>query len=233
MQLPSDEVHVWKADLDESVARVSEFEASLSDEEIERAELFRLPEPRNRFVISRGILRSLLSRYLNVTPESLSFRYSDSGKPLLAAEHTADIRFNLTHSGSLVVYAIAQGRDVGIDVEDGNREVSHDRIARRFLAAAEVEQLEAIPGDRRKEAFLRCWTRKEAYVKAKGEGILTSPPSSFAVSLDQPALLHVDGDAEEIERWRLEDLSVGDGYVGAVCVEGRDWKVVPMIVDSR
>ena len=219
---------MWKADLDDSVARVSEFEASLSDEEIERARRFSQPAPRNRFVISRGILRSLLSRYLDVAPESLSFRYGGSGKPLLAAEHPVDIRFNLTHSGSLAAYAIARGRDVGIDIEDARREMSHDRIARRFLAAAEVEQLEALPGACRREAFLRCWTRKEAYVKAKGRGILSSPPSSFAVRLDRPALLHVDGDAAEIERWRLEDLSIGNGFVGAVCVEGSGWKLVPM-----
>ena len=224
------DIHIWEADLDAASDQLPELRATLSTLEVERADRFAHEKARHRFVAGRGIIRSLLARYLQVDPRELSFSYTESGKPSINGANPPDIRFNLSHAGQTALYAITRGREIGVDVEEADRQVSDERIARRFFAPAEVAQLEALPADERRQGFLRCWTRKEAYVKALGEGMLSSPPSSFAVSLcpEEPALLNATGTrAEQIDRWRLEDLSVAGRYIAAVCLEaGEGYRVI-------
>ena len=228
-QLDFEDVHIWEADFDAVSNRVSELRETLSKTEVKRADRFMHARAHDRFVLGRGITRTLLGAYLEVSPRELSFIYADSGKPSIGSSNPLDIRFNLSHSGPVALVAVTRGREIGVDVEEAGRRVSDERIARRFFASSEVEQLEALPAGERRSGFLRCWTRKEAYVKARGEGMLSTPPNSYAVSVapEAPALLHVDGEgAEAIARWRLEDLSEAGRYIAAVCAEAEGgWRL--------
>ncbi|MEW6751053.1 MAG: 4'-phosphopantetheinyl transferase superfamily protein [Candidatus Latescibacterota bacterium] len=221
------EVHLWRADLDGWRARADELRPALAEEERLRAARFLVAEHEQRWVAGRAVLRALLGEHLGVRPEHVRLVYGTQGKPELAPEHgAADLRFNLSHSGAVGLYALARGRQVGVDVELRRTGIDLERIARRFFSVLEVEQLLALGPEAREQAFYRCWTCKEAYLKASGRGITTGL-DRFAVSLaaGEPArLLTCEGGPSELRRWRLEALVPRAGYVGAVCAEGV-WKL--------
>jgi 4'-phosphopantetheinyl transferase len=199
---------------------------TLSTDEIERAERFRFGRDRARFILARGTLRTLLGHYLGADPASLSFSHNDYGKPALAGEWTGSgVNFNLSHSHEVVLYAFARGRAVGIDVEHVRPELSGEDIAARFFSAPETEALRSQPPNTRPSAFFSCWTRKEAYIKARGEG-LSYALDRFAVSVDsgaQDVVLDVFGDAAESRRWTIISLLPDEGYVAALAAEGTGW----------
>ncbi len=201
---------------------------TLSTDEVGRAERFRFDRDRTRFVLARGVLRTLLGRYLDAEPATLSFVCNEYGKPALAGEWAASgVNFNLSHSHEVVLYAFARGRAVGIDVERVRPELAGEDIAARFFSAPEVEALRGQPADARASAFFSCWTRKEAYIKARGEG-LSHPLDGFAVSVDSEArdvALDVFGDAAEGRRWTLISLLPEEGYAAALAAEGTNWQL--------
>jgi 4'-phosphopantetheinyl transferase len=224
------ELHVWRASLDTSPGRLEAFEASLSADEMARAARRRTPELRDRFTAGRGLLRALLGRYLRADPRQLVFRYGLHGKPALSDNA---IRFNLSHSHGLSLFAFAADVEVGIDLERIRAEVPHERLARRFFTASESDALRALPADEQCAAFFRLWTRKEAYIKACGRG-LSLPMSRFEVSLgDSPALLRVDEGLDEPARWCLHALDPAPGYAGTLAVEGeasvRCYRITPRL----
>ena len=200
----------------------------LSEEERGRAARFVFAEHRTHFIVARGVLRQLLGSYLETPPEALRFAYGMHGKPELAGQHAqSGLRFNLSHSHRLALYAVTRGREVGIDVEHPRPGVDVERLARRFFAPQEIEGLLGMPPGRRWEGFYNCWTRKEAYLKARGEGI-TVALDSFAVSLrpgEPAALLRCAADSSEVARWRLQALLPGEEYVAALCAAGNDWRL--------
>jgi 4'-phosphopantetheinyl transferase len=224
---PSDEVHVWWAALDLTLKTScrDRLWATLSADERTRAERFRFSEDRMRFVSARGILRILLGRYLDVEPQRLRFCYNEHGKPALAPEFDrSDLQFNVSHSDSVALYAVAWGRRVGVDVERIRTDVSIEAIAQRFFSPQERAALGALPAGLRREAFYSGWTRKEAFLKARGEG-LSLPLDQFDVSLlpgEPAALLYVAGDQEETSRWSFLELTAPPGYAATLAVEGRD-----------
>ncbi len=191
----------------------------LSSEEQRRAARFHFERDRRRFIGSHAALREILSLYLGEPPASLEFVTRVHGKPELASGAP---RFNLSHSGELALIGVAGNRELGVDVERVRAQVAIERIARRFFSASEAAALFAYPGSERDAAFFRCWTRKEAYVKARGGG-LRIPLASFDVSLDEgrARLLR----APDIERWTLHSLAVPPGYVAAAVVEGEPEQV--------
>jgi 4'-phosphopantetheinyl transferase len=221
-----DEVHCWRVGLAQPESVIRELVQLLNQEELARAARFHFSRDHNRFVVARAGLRIILSRYLKTNPAKIQFSYSAYGKPALAGDHSAnDLQFNLGHSHEVAVYAFSLKRQLGIDIEHLRPEVSGDEIAQRFFATAEVAALREVPSGHRTEAFFNCWTRKEAYIKARGEG-LTFPLADFAVSMtpDEPARLLTVRDApQEVTRWFLRELSPGRGYVAALAVEGSDW----------
>ena len=222
LTLASDEVHVWQAALVAGGLDAEALARLLSPDEMGRADRFRFAEGHNRFVVARGLLRVLLGRYLGAGPAELRFRYGPHGKPGLDAPHEQDLRFNLSHSGNRVLYAFTRGREVGIDVEAIRWERDHGSLAERFFAPAEAAALRALPAPARLAAFYAGWTRKEAYMKARGTGIALGL-SRFQVSLapDEPAaLLHVEGEPDEPARWSLTPIDAGPGYAAALAVEG-------------
>lgn len=226
--LPRDEVHVWRADLDRKTSEISELQQTLSEDERARAARFHFSQDRSRFIVARGVLRAILGRYLDIPPGRLEFRYESNGKPTLAAAYKEEtLHFNVSHSWGLALYAVANSREVGIDIEYIKATEAGSGIAERFFSPAEVAALQALPAEERTRAFFACWTRKEAYIKAKGTG-LALPLDQFDVTVDpgQPAaLLTTRGDPEEASRWSLRDLDPGPGCAAAIAVEGRSWQL--------
>jgi len=185
--------------------------AILNDEERARADRFLFERHARRFTVARAFLRETLGEVTGIAPESVEITLSEYGKPLVEG-----VEFNLSHSSELAVIAVAESR-VGIDVEK-LRERPAMEMAERFFAADEIEQLRNAAPDDRQHAFFRCWTSKEAYLKARGEGI-TLPLDWFAVSLDRdaPALLRARDD--DPSRWSLSRVDVAEGYVCTLAVE--------------
>lgn len=209
------DVHIWRLALDVAVEPFLEL---LQRSELDRANRFYFEKDRKRFAIARGFLRVLLGRYLQTDPKSLMFSYGAYGKPGLAG---TSLRFNMSHSGNLALYAFTEGREIGVDVEQERADFTTDDIAGRFFSPFEVESLCRLPGDERVASFFRCWTRKEAYIKATGRG-LSQPLDGFDVTLgpgERAALLRNDDGTHE--RWTMAGIDVGPGYAGAVAVEGQ------------
>lgn len=217
--LPQDIVHVWKRLLHDDATVIQSGYELLCPQERERAARFRVDRPRNDFILTRGALRSLLARYLATTPEQLQFQVTKYGKPWL--EGTSDLRFNVSHSEGLALLAFVRGREIGVDVERIRPQPDARELAERFFSVREREGLRAFSGRELQAAFFRCWSRKEAYIKARGEG-LSLPLAQFDVSVEQDAsriLLATRPDFAQAERWCVRNLVIDSNYAGAVAVE--------------
>jgi 4'-phosphopantetheinyl transferase len=221
---PDNEVHVWRATLDWPAETAAGLESILSGDERERVRRLYFERDRQRCLISRGLLRTLLGRYLDRPPETLSFDYGSSGKPGLASL-AIPLQFNVSHSGELLLIAVTCGRAIGVDVEEIRRDKGVLEIAERFFSGNERDVLAGLPAELQHDAFFDCWTRKEAYIKAKGDG-LSLPLDQFDVAFGPgqgAQLLATRPDGAEAARWRLKELDVADGYKAALAVEGSGW----------
>ncbi|HEX2191395.1 MAG TPA: 4'-phosphopantetheinyl transferase superfamily protein [Longimicrobiaceae bacterium] len=227
-RLADGEVHVWAAPLDPPAEAIGRYASLLAPDERARAERFRFERDRRRFGVARGVLRVLLGRYLGTDPRRVAFHYLSHGKPALGGELAGDgLRFNVSHSGEMALYAFSRGRELGVDVEEVRPMEDGLQIAERFFSQAEVAAFRALPAEVRDEAFFNCWTRKEAYIKAVGEG-LSFPLHVFDVSLapGEPACLLASRDPREAERWSLRGLpDPAPGYRAALVAEGTGWEV--------
>ncbi len=222
--LEAADVHVWAARLDD--LSEAALRSPLSADERTRGGRFHFERDQRRFVAARGLLRVLLGQYLEADPAGLCFGYGPQGKPFL--EEHGELRFNVSHSGGLALLAFARGREVGVDVEQERPLPEWEDIAGRYFSAWEVAELRRLRADERGPAFFRCWTRKEAFIKATGEG-LSRPLDAFCVSLapGEPARLRrVVGEPEALRRFRLEDLRPGPGFAGALAIEGEAKRIV-------
>jgi 4'-phosphopantetheinyl transferase len=225
--LPADEVHVWRVDLAQVAPAEQRWEPILSADERTRALRFHFTRDRQRYTATRALLRTVLSGYAGATPEELVFRYSKTGKPALQSGESRRVEFNVSHSGEVALLAFARGRELGVDVEQIRENFDHDAIAGRFFSRQEQQQLAALPAVERYRGFFRCWTRKEAYIKADGSG-LSLPLHQFDVSLgagDSSLLLATRPDSAEAARWTLREVPAGGGYVAALCVQGDGWRL--------
>jgi len=216
------DVHVWHALADPAGLEISCLQPLLSEEENIRAARFRFEKNRNEFVVSRGMLRRLLGCYLGVSPRNICFAYSSYGKPSMAVPRgQLALSFKASHSDGMVVCAFDRKHRVGIDVEKVRQDCNVEEVAERFFSVAERDALRSLRAHEKHDAFFRCWTRKEAYIKARGEG-LSLPLHGFDVSLlpgKPAALLSTRPDANAAARWSLHDLIVGSGYAAALVVE--------------
>jgi len=218
--LQSDVVHVWNRPLEVPTQVEEACYGLLSPEERHRAARYRMGRPRTDFVLTRGTLRSLVAGYLGIAPQEASFRYSEHGKPLI--DGPCDLRFNVSHTGGLALLAFVKAHAIGVDVEKINAAPDARKLAERFFSVRERQSLEGLSGDELHAAFFRCWTRKEAYVKARGEG-LSLPLDQFDVSVapdESRALLATRPDPSEAARWILRDLPAPPGYAAALAVTG-------------
>ena len=224
-ELADNEIHVWRASLNWGQATLQAFESSLADDERTRAERFIFEPDRDHFIAARGFLRNLLGSYLHCPPRTIDFAFGPHGKPFVAARISGPhVCFNLSHSHGVALIALGCNRQIGIDIELIRPEFAGEEIAKRYFSPREIEELSKLPVEMRAEGFFLCWTRKEAYVKARGDG-LHVPLDSFSVSVspDTPAKLL---SADE-SRWRVESfvpsLVSEPGYVASVVAEGKDW----------
>lgn len=217
-QLPPDGVHIWHWQPVSTPQEIPALWKVLAEDECQRAERFRSRDDRDEFVINHARLRFVLSGYMGTPPQRLVFDHSSRGKPSL--RDGSDLRFNLSHTRGRAALAIALKREVGIDVEEIRSQCDGQRIAERFFSEYEQKSLQSLSPQEFDHAFFRCWTRKEAYIKARGEG-LSMPLQQFDVSVarDEPAqLLSTRPDPEEAKRWLLYDLPLAAGYAAALVV---------------
>lgn len=228
--LHDDEVHVWCANLDDLGADLDRFQRVLTAAELTRTAAYRYAVDRVRFVTARGMLRRVLGRYLELDAAAVPLQVTAFGKPVVEPVGSTAVQFNLAHAQGLALLAVTPRRQVGIDIEAVRDLPDMHSIASRFFAAAEVQTLLTLPAAQQVAAFFACWTRKEAFVKARGEG-LTFPLDRFVVSLhpsEPAALLTVDGDPRAAGRWTMMALYPAAGYAAALVVEGTGWRLVSM-----
>ncbi len=221
---PTD-IHVWKVSLNISLNSQNDFWLTLSEDEKLRANRFRFPHLRVRYIAARGTLRALLGQYLSVLPIEIQFSYGEQGKPFLT--DFPDFKFNISHSEDLAVFAFAKEITLGIDVEFINPKIDTEVIAPRFFSKNEAATLLKLSPLKRPPVFFNCWTRKEAFIKAKGGG-LSIPLDQFEVTLlpeDTPQLLAIDWAPEEVENWSIFSFNVGPEFVGALMTDGNIDKV--------
>jgi 4'-phosphopantetheinyl transferase len=233
--LPDDEVHVWQVDLIAWEKEAESLFELLDSAERERAARFKFPAPRNQFVISRALLRRALGRYLGIEARAIRFQPSANGKLELAGSNDLhsdnlrhdDLHFNLSHTEGVTVFAITRCRRVGVDAERIRADTNALELAERFFSPPEVQWLRSQPATQHVPSFFTCWTAKEAYIKAQGEG-LSLPLSSFGVlprSTGSELQLDVYADPQESRRWSMWQVELGPGLRAALAVEGEGCKV--------
>lgn len=213
-------VHIWRISLERPSESSDQFDPILSKAELTRAARLHFERDRLRYVISHYALRDILSRYLNQPPVKLRFVPGSNGKPGIAG-----LQFNLAHTDDLALVAVCLQARVGVDVERVRADSDLMDLAGRYFSTLESAALRALPAKSRPLGFFNCWTRKEAYVKALGEG-LSYPLQDFDVSLapGEPArLLATRPDAAQAARWMLSNLDVGADYAAALAVEGNSY----------
>jgi 4'-phosphopantetheinyl transferase len=232
LELSGREVQLWTVRLqalESTFARVSSW---LSADEADRAVRFRFEKHRRAFVLGRAVLRALVANYLRTAPGDVSFTYGPKGKPALAGA-PCPLDLNVSNSGDLAAYAFTLNCEIGVDIEYRRRMADIEAIARRFFASAEVAEFTDLADSDRPEGFFNCWTRKEAYIKAVGDG-LSVPLDSFRVTLQPGAparMMELDGSASAAERWTLHAFTPAPDYAGAIayCDRPRPLNVQPLL----
>ncbi|MEG4228571.1 4'-phosphopantetheinyl transferase superfamily protein [Microcoleus sp. N9_B2] len=223
LTLDINEIHVWRVSLAQTESCLQSLQQTLSTDERTKADRFHFPKGRSQFIVSRGALREILSRYLTINSHILRFDYNPYGKPSLSvAQGGNTLRFNLSHCREMAIIAITKNRDIGVDIEGINPRFPFLEIAEKFFSPLENSVLRLLPEHLQATAFFTCWTRKEAYIKAVGKG-LSIPLNQFDVSLapgEPAALLNVEGNSEEASKWSLIELFPCSDMVAAVAVAG-------------
>lgn len=227
-QFTTGDVHLWVVRLDPPDAHVSTLRRLLDDDERARTERFRFDVHRRRFTVGRGFQRLVLGAYLGVEPAAIRYAYGPMGKPALAdATPGGPLFFNLSNSEEMALLGLVREREIGVDIEKIVNLTDLEALAARVMSANESRTLSALSDDLRHEGFFRCWTRKEAYLKAVGDG-LAAPLDSVEVTLapDEPACISaIKGSKETAEAWDLFHLEPVDGYIGAVAIESGPWQL--------
>jgi 4'-phosphopantetheinyl transferase len=226
----SNEIHVWSARLPDSGGSVSQFLSVLSQDEIDRAGRFRQQKDRQRFIVSRGLLRKLLARYANKSAAQLRFAEGIYGKPELL-DNESNLRFNLSHSGDRALYAVTREREVGVDVEAENPDLEWVQIARGFFSPIEWNALARLEIEQGRQAFMDLWSRKEALHKAIGAGFSLAAdkvPLPLGKSPIQVSAQTLSG-ADAL--WSIRHLEAGAGYYAALAVQGEEMSVTCQDVD--
>jgi 4'-phosphopantetheinyl transferase len=217
---PIEDAQLWRIDLDAVAEAEPRWRSLLSADERERADRFHFDRDRRHFCAARGLLRIVLGGYLAAEPQDVRFRYSDKGKPELAEPYAGSgVTFNLSHSGGVALIGLTRQRPIGIDVEQLRDDFDTGAIAKRFFSSREQEDLAKLPTEKQHRAFFRCWTLKEAFIKALGEG-LSHPLHQFDVSVEPEASVSLvtRPDPSEAQRWQLQVLEASPGYAAAMAV---------------
>lgn len=226
--LHQDEIHVWLVTYEMFRAQLPDLCLLLSVDEAKKAGQFYFEKDRRRFIVTHGLLRMLLAGYTNLPPTQLSFQYNAYGKPELASYPQKEpLHFNISHTHNLIVYAFTHTRNIGIDIEYIRTDIEYEQLARRYFSPFENAELQRLPLLQRQQAFFDCWTRKEAYIKARGLG-LSLALDSFDVTVqpDDPVKLLASRESvQETNRWLFASLSISSNYAGTLVAEGQGWQM--------
>lgn len=221
LHLPPGEVHVWRISLLCGPAETARHLALLTPDEAARAEAYRFAKDRTAFIVRRSVLRILIGEYLGRSPFRLPFILTAYGQPLLPTDAgAADLRFSVSHSGGVALLALARACEIGVDIEAIRSVVDYCGVAKSFFSRREQEALQALPQEQQCAAFFACWSRKEAYIKARGRG-LSIPLDQFDVSLAPgapPQLLATRDPADAQPVWSLYALDPGPQFAAALAV---------------
>ena len=231
-RLQSGELHIWRIELDRDDGQWQPLMALLSNDEQIKADRYRFEKHRRRYILGRATLRNLLGSYLDRAPDTFRFSYNSHGKPFLANDDSG-LRFNVSHSGEIMLAAFVLNSEIGIDIEAIQQDIDYMGIGQRWFSEQESNTLRDLPEEQRIGAFFRAWARKEAYIKARGIG-LSYPLNRFSVSMDEtsPALLeHQDG-SQEIKSWQIHDIEVSSAYSAAVVIEAAKWDIRHIHLES-
>jgi len=212
------QIHLWAAGVEEFARYLQTFETLLSDSERGKAGAFRFAKDRDRYVIRHGLLRLILRRYVGQPAAEIQFQYGKHGKPEIILERNGPLFFNASDSGNIAVWAVTPACPVGVDIESIQPISDARGVARHFFVERETATLEALPADAQLAAFYSCWTRKEALLKATGEGI-TESLKKVEVTVapdDPPGVASISGDAQAGREWQLQPFSPASGYLGCL-----------------
>lgn len=225
--LSDHDVHVWCASLQQPTVVVDQLTRILSSDEKDHAARYHFEHLQRSFIVARGILRVLLGHYLHIQPAQVEFTYLREGKPQLSERHAQKVSFNLSHSHELVLYSFSSSRNIGIDVEHIRPMEDLELIAEHNFSTREIAELKKLSSHHKLDGFFNCWTRKEAYIKAIGNGV-SFPLQQFDVSLNpgEPAkLLSILGSEQEAAHWSMFELHPANGYTAALVVQGSGCEV--------
>jgi 4'-phosphopantetheinyl transferase len=222
LKIRDDEIHIWFSVLDQTETVLYEFLQTLSSDERMRAGRFHCYEDKKRYIARHGMLRMILGGYLGVKPSELRFYLGKNGKPAIAkTSGKGTIQFNLSHSNGVALFAFARNHEIGVDVEHIRDIPEMEQIVERFFSRKEKEAFRSLPLSQKREAFFNGWTRKEAFVKALGDG-LSRPLYKFDVSLipnESADLLRIESDSREASQWSIQNLNPAPNYKGAFAVK--------------
>ena len=223
LSLTNKDVHIWYASLDVSISEFKTLSQTITKDECLRAEKFHFEKDKKRFIVGRGILRSILGSYLGIEPRHLRFCYGENGKPAISnQDFRGTIRFNLSHSNGVALFAFTLGREIGVDIEKVREIGEMEQIVERFFSVREYDRFCHLPEGKKRKLFFTYWTCKEAFIKADGGGFKI-PLNSFEVSnvygnpLKQ---LKIYCDRKKAAQWFLQTFIPFSGYIGAFAVQG-------------
>jgi 4'-phosphopantetheinyl transferase len=220
LTLLPDEIHVWRIELDQLELELQNLAATLSSDEMARAERFYFQEHRQRFIAGRGILRAILGRYLGIQALQVQFNYQQRGKPVLADTFAdSGLEFNLSHSQGMGLCAVNCTHPIGVDLEYIRSMSDIEALAKRFFLPREYEMLRSLSPNQQQEVFFRYWTCKEAYLKATGDGLSQLEQVEVLLTPTEPAKLQI------LEDWSLFELVPTNNYVAAVAIANYGWNL--------
>jgi 4'-phosphopantetheinyl transferase len=212
-------IDIWSWNLEAGASKVSEYETLLSNDETARAARFVHERHRRDFIVARGRLRQILAAYGSLDPRDLSFDYNRYGKPRIGRGHDLRLHFNLSHSADLAVLAVSPRYEIGVDIEE--KKALQEDIASHFFSAKEQATLQVVSPESYLDHFYRCWTRKEAFVKAHGAG-LSLALDSFDVTFGEdspPRLERLDQEPDASTIWSLINVQTPPNFAGAVAAQ--------------
>jgi 4'-phosphopantetheinyl transferase len=240
LSLSGDEVHVWCASLNQFYTCVEQMTQILSVDELKRAERFHFPRHRNQYIAAHGLLRKLLADYTSIESDRITIEYGRNGKPFLSEKFSKEkIRFNLSHSNGCALFAFACEREIGVDIEHIREFADMDKVAEQVFSIKEIAVLRSFPESEKNEVFFKFWTRKEAYLKATGEGF-SSALDTIDISSYPPntsVFVYTGKNSKDKSHWTVQDLRPISGFAAAFAVEGDSamhhcWRIPNSFIQS-
>ncbi|MCJ8281095.1 MAG: 4'-phosphopantetheinyl transferase superfamily protein [Rivularia sp. ALOHA_DT_140] len=220
IKLLSNEVHIWRENLGNVKPLLEDFSQILSEDELVRAKRFHFEKHRQRFIAGRGILRDILSRYLNIEAAEINFSYEPHGKPFLDKScNQINLQFNVSHSEDFALYGISLNNSIGVDLESISPKTDVLVLAQRFFPPNEFALIESVPQEQQQQLFFRYWTCKEAYLKATGTGLKDLDKVEISLTPEQPAQLNIPNIDDE---WNLVEIQPFNNCAATVAVSGKD-----------